>query len=96
MEESDQEDEERRLYLTLFFLILATICFFVMCATWMGVTTTYYSAATDTVVETAPLAQYQPIGWFGVAFGFLCGYLLINRVFDILGYLYEQRDVPGY
>ena len=91
-----ETDEERRLYVSLFFLVLATIFFFVMGVTWMGVTNTYYSAATDTIVETAPIAAYAPIGWIGVGFGVLCLFLILNRVFDILGYLHEQSDLPGY
>ncbi len=74
----------------MIFLMFGCLFFFVAGACMMFVTNTYYSPVTNTVVETAPIASYQPLGWIGIAFGFFCGYLLLNKMFDVLGMLDEQ------
>ena len=84
------DDVERSHFLVLLYLAFATTFFFISGACMFGVTNTYYSAATDSVVESAPIQIYQYLGWIGIAFGFFCGYLELNKTFDVLGYLNDK------
>lgn len=83
-EKNTDEQQEKSDQIVLIITVLATLFFFVGGVCMMGITNTYYSPATDTVVETAPLATYRPLGWIGIAFGFFAGGLAAIKMFQIV------------
>lgn len=90
-EEENNADQVKTDEIVIIFLVLATAFSFIAGVCMMGVTDVYYSAATDTVIETVPNSSYQPLGWIGIGFGVFLFYLTGNKIFDVIGYQYEEE-----
>ena len=62
---------------------------FIAGVTMMNVTTTYVSGATGLLTETLPLAQYRPLGWFGIGFGLFNTYLTCIKALNVM----ENKEI---
>jgi Ca2+/Na+ antiporter len=80
----NEDEEEKSDHLVVLFLAVAFILFFLAGICMLGITETYYSVVTDTLVEHTML-MYRPFVWLGVGLAFVDAFFLIPKVFEVLG-----------
>ena len=83
-EKPTDEEQEKSDNMVVIFLVLATVFFFIAGVCMMFVTETYYSAETNTLVETLPMSSYRSLGWIGIGFGFFVLMLTVEKAFQML------------